>query len=315
MLRVRLPLGDLTVRVVTITRDGTRSSRVVSNVFGLPAASQPRTVRPRHDVALSRKLRALVTRYPGTAGAYVQNLVEGGGAAWNAKARFPAASTLKLAIATTVLAEHSGIPPPGSHVDSLLRDMIVPSDDAAANALLVWLAGSTSAGSDQVNGLMRSLGMRDSLMYGGYEVRRLSQAIPVRVEEQPAFGVGKYTTAWDMASLHRAVWLAAGNKGPLRRAEPGFTAADGRHLLWLLAHVRDTPKLDRFVGARSDVAVLHKAGWISAARHDTGLVFWSGGVFVVSVMTWRSGGVGTSSDVLAGRCAEVALTRFRRRPG
>ncbi len=47
-------------------------------------------------------------------------------------------------------------------------------------------------------------------MYGGYEVRRLSEAIPVRVEEQPAFGVGKYTTAWDMASLHRAVWLAAG---------------------------------------------------------------------------------------------------------
>ena len=312
-LRVRLPVGDLTVRVVTIASDGTRSSRAVPNVFGLPAASRPHIVRDRHDTVLSGKLRALLTRYSGTAGAYVQNLTEGGGAAWNAKARFPAASTLKLAIATKVLAEHSGIPPPGSSVDSLLRDMILPSDDAAANALLVWLAGSTSAGSDRVNGLMRSLGMQDSLMYGGYEVRRLSGAIPVRVEEQPAFGVGKYTTAWDMASLHRAVWLAAGNQGPLRKAEPGFTATDGRHLLWLLAHVRDTPKLDTFVGSRRDVAVLHKAGWISAARHDTGLVFWPGGVFVVGVMTWH--GNGTSADVLAGRCAEIALARFRRRPG
>jgi hypothetical protein len=193
--------------------------------------------------------------------------------------------------------------------------MIIPSDDAAANALEVWLAGSTSAGSDRVNALMRSLGMRDSLMYGGYEVRRLSERIPVRVEERPAFGVGKYTTASDMATLHRALWLASGNSGRLRKVERGFTAADGRHLLWLLAHVRDTPKLDRFVGSQPGIAVLHKAGWITAARHDTGLVFWQGGVFVVGVMTWRASGVGISSDVLAGRCAEVALARFRRHDG
>ena len=46
--------------------------------------------------------------------------------------------------------------------------------------------------------------------------------------------------------------------------------------------------------------VLHKAGWINAARHDNGLVFWRGGVFVVTVMTYRAGGAGESSDVLAG---------------
>jgi hypothetical protein len=79
--------------------------------------------------------------------------------------------------------------------------------------------------------------------------------------------------------------------------------------------VRDSPKLDRFVGSQRGVAVLHKAGWIAAARHDSGLVFWPGGVFVVSVMTWRGSGAGTSSDVMAGRCAEVALARFRRREG
>lgn len=314
-LKVPLPLGDVTVKVVTVAKGARRSSRLVTNVYGLPAAARPHIVRARNDVVLARQLRSLVTRYSGTAGAYVQNLVEGGGAAWNAKARFPAASTLKLAIAAAVLAEHSGIPPPDSQVGSLLREMIVPSDDAAANALLVWLAGSTSAGGHRVNGLMRSIGARDSLMYGGYEVRRVSAAIPVRVEEQPAFGVGKYTTASDLAALHRAVWLASGGKGSLRSAEPGFTAADGRHLLWLLAHVRDSPKLDLTVERGRDVAVLHKAGWINDARHDAGLVFWRGGVFVVSAMTWRSGGVGPSSDVLAGRCAQVALDRFRRRPG
>jgi beta-lactamase class A len=310
-LRVLLPTGDVTLRVSTMAPGGRRSSRVVEDVFGLPAASRPRFARARNDPRLARELRELVRGYGGTAGLYVQSLTSGVGASWNAKARFPAASTLKLAIAATVLAEHPGIPPPGSYVGSLLREMIVPSDDASANALLVWLGGSTSAGGLRVNALMRSLGLVDSVMYGGYLVRTLSGAIPVRVERQPAFGVGKYTTARDMTSLWRAIWLASEDRGPLRRVRPGFTRDDARYLLWILAHVRDVPKLDRRVSAERDVAVLHKAGWISSARHDTGLVFWRGGVFVAGVMTWAPGGAGPSSDRLAGRVADRALRRFQ----
>jgi hypothetical protein len=158
---------------------------------------------------------------------------------------------------------------------------------------------------------MRSIGLVDTIMYGGYLVRSLSSRIPVRVERQPAFGLGKYTTARDMTALWRALWLATENRGPLRRAQPGLTRADARYLLWLTAHVRDAPKLDGRVARAPDVAVLHKAGWISTARHDTGLVFWHGGVFVAGVMTWNGNGVGSSSDVLAGRVAEIALARFR----
>ena len=312
-LRVALPLGDLDLRVLTVARDGRRSSRVVHDVYGLPRAARPRVVRARQDAALARGLRRFVAPYDGTAGFYVQNLTHGGGAAWNAKARFPAASTLKLAIAMAVLARHSGIPPPNSYVGGLLREMIIPSSDAAANALEVWLAGSTYAGSEQVNALMRSIGMTDSLMYGGYEVSALRAAPkPARIHEQPTFGSGKYTTARDMAMLWRALWLASGGRGPLREAQPGLAPSDARHLLWLTAHVRDMPKLDRVVGARANVAVLHKAGWISQARHDTGLVFWPGGVFVAGVMTYRSWGIGSSSDVLAGRIAARSLEHFRR---
>jgi beta-lactamase class A len=305
--------------VTTVGRGGRRSSRVVRDVYGLPSAGRPRYVRARQDGFLARELRRRIRRFDGTASFYVQSLTGGSGAAWNAKARFPAASTVKLAIAAAVLARHSGIPARGSYVGDLLHEMIVPSDDRAANALEVWLAGSTSAGSHVVNGLMQSIGMTDSIMYGGYEITDATSAgaaeIPVRVDEQPAFGFGKYTTAADMARLHRAIWLASGNRGPLRKAQPGFTAADGRYLLWLLAHVRDTPKLDRVVGRQTGVAVLHKAGWVSDGRHDTGLVFWRGGVFVASVMTWNAGGVGLSSDVLAGRVAAEALRRFQRRSG
>ena len=119
-----------------------------------------------------------------------------------------------------------------------------------------------------------------------------------------------------MTSLWRALWLASGGSGPLRASQPGLTPADARYLLWLTAHVRDQPKLDTTRRRRDrKVDVLHKAGWISTARHDTGLVFWEGGVFVAGVMTYRSYGVSTSSDRLAGRVAALTLQRFRRIEG
>ena len=314
-LNVALPVGDADVRVTAIVRSGRRSSAHVHDVLGLPPGSRPRPVRPRHDALLTRRLTSCTRRFGGTSAYYVQSLTGGRGAAWNAGATFPGASIMKLAIATTILARHTGVPRPGSQVDSLLWSMLVQSDNASANALEIWLGGSTSGGSHLINGLMRSIGMRRSEMYGGYELRTFESSIPVRVERQPAYGYGKHTTAWDISLLVRSIWLASGGRGPLRAEQPGFTAADGRYLLWLLAHVRDQPKLDRVRAHTRGVVVAHKAGWVNTARHDSGLVFWRGGVFVASVMTWSSRGAGVSADRLAGCIARASLERFRRTEG
>jgi beta-lactamase class A len=247
----------------------------------------------------------ILGRYGGTAGVYVQDLRTGRGAAWNARARFPAASTLKLAIAVTVLRSLDGKPAERTPVAGLLGKMLVLSDNAAANALEVWLAGSTAAGSQRVDETMRALGLNDSLMYGGYEVRRPAAApapIPIRVESQPSFGVGKYTTAWDLARLARSVYLAAAGKGPLVRL--GVSGSEARYLLWLLAQVTDRGKLDRFFGVGP--IVMHKAGWLSGARHDSGVIAYYGGAYVATVMTWRNG----NADALAGQVALAALQRF-----
>jgi beta-lactamase class A len=314
-VRVTLPVGDTTVRVTTLGWGGRRSSAHVHDVFGLPVGSRPRAIAARRDDVLMRKLGSCANRFGGTSAVYVQSLTGGGGAAWNAGATFPGASTMKLAIATTVLARYVGVPQPGSQVHSLMWSMLTQSDNASANALEVWLGGSTSGGSYLIDGVMRSIGMRDSEMYGGYELRTLASRIPVRVDQQPAYDYGKHTTASDISLLLRSIWLASGGRGPLRAEQPGFTPADGRYLLWLLAHVNDLPKLDRVRAGNPGVAVLHKAGWVNGARHDSGLVFWKGGVFVASVMTWSSRGVGLSADVLAGRVARAALDRFRRTEG
>ncbi len=305
-LNVRLTGAATRIRVTAIDGRNRRSSRVVEPVFGLPPDSAPRERSPRLDAVLDQSIRMLAGRHGGTSGIYVQDLRTGRGAAWNAGARFPAGSTLKLAIAVTVLRSLPGKPEPGTRVARLLGKMIVSSDNEAANALEVWLAGSTSAGSDRVNETMWALGLSDSLMYGGYETPRRPAAsgspIPIRAEQQPAFGAGKYSTAADLARLARAVYLAAAGRGPLLRL--GVSGSEARYLLWLLAHVDDRGKLDRFFDGSP--VVLHKAGWLDNARHDNGIVVYDGGVFVASVMTWRV----PAADELAGRVALSAFARF-----
>ena len=313
-VRVDLPPRELTLSVTAVGAGGRRSTSRVDHVVGLPQAATPKAHAPRQDPTLARRVRGLVADYGGTCAVYVENLTDGHGAAWNARARFPAASTLKLAIAVTALARDDERPGPGTVTDSLLRRMLEDSDNDAADDLEIRVAGSTSAGGRRVNELMEELGLTDTLMYGGYsrDFSAGGDSIPLRVDDQPSFGRGKYTSARDLAGLLRAIWLASRGVGPLHAHEPLFSAGDARHLLYLLARVRDRGKLDREVGRAPGVQVLHKAGWLNAVRHDNGLVFWRGGVFLATVMTYRAGGVGLASDVLAGRVAGVALARFRR---
>jgi beta-lactamase class A len=312
---VALPARETTVRVENIDRHGRRAGISVQHVLGLPPAAQPRFRGGWLDAGLARRVRSLARAFPGTSGIYVQSLTSGAGAAWNARASLPAASTLKLAIAVTALARTDGKPRPGSRLDTLLRRMLLASDNAAANSLESDFGGSTSGGSALVNALMRSIGLTDTDMYGGYTIgtRALAAApgIPSVVEEQPYWGGGKRTTAHDLAGLARAVWLAGSGRGALRRAHPRFTPADARYLIYLLAQVQRGSKIAREVHRAPGVVVAHKAGWIDSARHDAGLVFWRGGVFVVAVMTYRPAGTGRASDVLAGRVAGAALARFR----
>jgi Beta-lactamase enzyme family len=300
------------VKVIAFDEAGGRARTSVGPVYGLPAAAIPRTILSSEDRVLAQRIRELVDGYPGVAAVFVQDLRTGRGAAWNAAARYQAASTLKLGIAVEVLRVLGRKPRVGTWLESRFRRMIVYSSNRAANELEVWLGGSTYAGSARVTTTLRNLGLADSYINGGYIIGTATQRpIPHRVESQPPyFSTGKYSTAFDLARLHRLVHRAADGGGPLLDLPGRFTASDARYLLYTLAHVRDTGKLDRYIGSRPDVSVLHKAGWIIHARHDTGLVFWEDGAFVAAVMTWNSAGAGESSDVLAGRVAEAALERF-----
>jgi len=316
-LRVDLPLAETTLKVTAVDAHGRAGSATVAHVLGAPQAAVPRARGARGDPKLQRQLTRLAASFGYASGIYVQNLATGEGAAWNAKATFPGASALKLAVAVAALSRVEGTPAYGSSLDGLLRRMLVNSDNEAANLTERYFGGSTSGGSAVVNAMMRSLGLVDTEMYGGYELdglnpaRGLAGGIPLRVDSQPSWGIGKRTTAFDLGSLLRAVWLASGGRGRLSATQPGFTPSDARYLLYLLAQVHDPGKIDRRVGKLPGVEVLHKAGWIGVARHDNGIVLWRGGALLVTVMTYRPYGAGVASDVLAGNVAWAALSHYR----
>jgi beta-lactamase class A len=301
-INVDLPRRDVRIRVIALDDEGRSSSTVVGPVFGLPRRAAAYGAARRNDPALSSAVRALARGFPGTCAVYVHDLRTGRAASWNERTAFPAASTLKVAIAVELLRSLRGTPAPGTRMDVLLRRMLIYSDSKAANRLLVTMGGSTSGGSARVNAAMRAIGLANTDMYGGYTIE------PDQL--RPAF-IGKRTTAWDLARLHRFLHLAAGARGLLvQRFRGQFTPSDARYLLYILAHVREPGRLTRFL---SGASVLHKAGWIREARHDSGLVYSPAGAFVASVMTWNPRGVSTAADVLAGKVAVVALRRFAAR--
>src|SRR4029078_13155220 len=153
--------------------------------------------------------------------------------------------------------------------------MLVYSDNAAANDLQVWLGGgSIYMGSARVTTTLHALDLYESHINGGYTLGTAVRApIPLNVVEQPSYySTGKYTSAWDLARIHKFLHRGAAVHGPLLGHSGLFTASDARCMLWTLAHVSDPGKLDRYVGGEPGVSVLHKAGWISVARHAHGLL-------------------------------------------
>lgn len=305
---VRLPPREVSIRVSAVDAKGHAASTTVAPVLGLPARASPRYVRGFRDPKLTGQIGRLVRRFPGTSAVYVEDLSTGRGAAWNARARFSAGSTVKLAIAVAVLRLLRGPPHAGSSVAGLMHEMLVYSDNASANALADMCGGGY-----EIDTMLRALGLNDTEMDGSYIVEPRKAPIPVRTDHQPYVEPGKYTTAFDLARLIRDVELAVAGKGQLARRFPAFTPAAARYLLYELVHVQDPGKLSRYLPKTAVVA--HKGGWHDTVRHDNGLVFWRGGSFVATVMTWNGGGVGLPSDVLAGRVAWLALRRFAKLDG
>ncbi len=298
-VRVPLPGGLHPVRVRAVGPGGARWSRTVRARVLPPSATRAGRVPGFVDRRLQADVRAASERLPAVTGVYVQHLVTGCGAAVNADAQFPAASTLKVAILVDAVRRGGA-----GALRATLDSMIIDSSDRAANAVL----GSTGAA--RVTQTLHDLELRRSLVRRPYIIEDARQRLPVRTEAQPALATNFITTPYELARLMVAIHRGAIGRGGVGRLGIGRRAAQ-RELLVRLLDVRDGSKLA--AGLPSSVPLAHKSGFTDQVKHDGGMIYLRRGPVVAVAMSWSAGGV---SDQSGNRfIADVARAAARRLGG
>jgi hypothetical protein len=198
------------------------------------------------DVALSARLAQAARRFDGISATWTHDLTTGRWAAWNADARFPAASLVKLALAVAAPRE------PRYAYD--LGAMLSWSSNLAANRLL------ERTGLPAVAAVLRRMGASSSSYTGPYRVGTS------RSEEPPLIS-SRVTTARDVGRM--LFWLQAHRRavilGYLLESEP-FKDNVG------ILQPRDP--------------AAQKHGWFSVVRHSAAIVYSKKGPRIFVVLTY-----------------------------
>jgi beta-lactamase class A len=258
-------------------RQPCRSAPLVSRLPRLP--SVPPLVRatpPRTTVlVLDAKLSTLGRTFPGYAAIWVHDLSSGTTASWNADARFPAASTVKLGV---LLAVMQGLRrPERSALDYELRALTGWSSNLATNLLVRRI------GTAPVEAALRRAGAKRSTFPQGYRVGTAR----AEVQDQPPLVSGRVTTARDLGRILYVLHGCAFRNAAAVRASGLDSRRCGYALRLLLAselHGNNVGLVRPFVSSRTPVA--QKNGWLHDARHTAAIVYLPNGPKIVVVLTY-----------------------------
>jgi beta-lactamase class A len=238
---------------------------------------------------------------------WVQNLRTGLTATWNADARFPAASTVKIAVLVAAL-RRFGPRPELSRAAHELESLGAWSSNLAANRLLADLGGS-SRGSSIAEEVLHRLGATSSTYPGTYRVGTSATAPPV-APNQPPLVSRRVTTAHDLAALLSELHAAASGDAEARRRTrlTQHEAQVGMNLLLSSQPTGDNVGLFRpWLGRGYPMA--QKNGWLSSARHTAAVLFGSDGPRIVVLLTYRPGLQRADAATLGRQLVGVALRR------
>jgi Beta-lactamase enzyme family len=246
------------------------------DVWVLPA-SAARVRPPRgEDAALGAELESLGRSFPGFVGLSVREFATGRTAEWNADARFPAASTVKLGVLVAAL-DRLGA---GPAVLAELRALTAWSSNLAANRLETLLGGDAP-----VQAALRRLGAPSSTYPGPYRVGT-ARADVVR---QPPIVSLRVTTASDLTRAMSTLHAAAAGDGAAR-ARLGLSRAEAQLALGLLLSSENSgPNAGLLRAALPRTPIAQKQGWLSSARHTTAVVYAERGPVAVTILTYRPG--------------------------
>ncbi len=247
---------------------GWRGARDVP-VFRVPAVARAERAR---DAALASRLAAIGAGYRAWSAFWVHDLSTGAWAGWNSDARFPAASTVKLAVLAEALRRGHG---PRSPLWYDLRQLTGWSSNLAANRVTRRVGGEAA-----VQASLRRLGARSSTYPGPY---RAGTSVAADAPKPPPHGHVRVTTAHDLGRILYALHAAAaGNRHVQRRT--GLMRGRAQQAVALLVHSVRGGSIQPYAGAPT----AHKEGWISDTRASAAIVYGRTPRIVV-VLAYRPG--------------------------
>jgi len=249
----------------------------------------------REDAHWRAGLARVGSAFDGWVGLYVADLADGRYAGWNADARLPAASTVKLG----VLAE--GIRRFGfgarSPIDYDLRQLGSWSSNLAANRVYELVGGQAP-----VEGALRRLGMWSSSYPGPYRVGT-SKGDVVK-EPPPPLTTSRVTTARDLGrALFRLEAAAARQQWAVRAS--GLTPAGARAALGYLALCGRSTSL---LALPPDASAAEKDGWTHNTRGSAAVVFSPRGARIVVVLAYGPGLTLAEARALGAAVSRLALS-------
>ena len=303
-----VPAGRIRVRVRARGPGGGRWS-ASRNLTVLPRSSTRLGRLPGLvDRKLQRDIDRLVRDMPVATGVYIQHLGTNCGASYNAAARFPGASTLKVAILVEAVRRARG--KPDDRLRRNLDEMIMISDDKAANSILAGIGGgSPRVGGTRVTETLARLGLRRSLVRRGY-ILESGRPIAIRTNTQPSLFTNFVITPFELASLMVSIHRGARGKGGVRKLGISPVAAR-RELLHRLLRTVDGTKLNS--GVPKNALTAHKSGYTEEVKHDAGIVYLKSGPVVMSVMSWSRSGVSDArGNQFIADVARASVKRLRR---
>lgn len=310
--RVWGPTGLRGVTIVMRNATGAPvARRSTRDAFLLPASGAVARPASRRAAGLQRAIERIAGRHPGVNAIWVQRLVGGTAAGWNADAEFPAASLVKLPLAVGAVMRMGSRPwthPSWSDVVSVLRR----SDDRAANRLVDTLGSGCGGGPDAAaaDGLRR-LGARQSTYPGCYLIEdELQPRLPDGgVVSAPTWS-NRHTTARDMGRMLFALQASA-VPTPAGRRHTGIDPLRARLLLGLLLTADQAgANASLFSGGLPPgTPIAEKNGWRKEEQHGAAIVYTRRGPVIMVVLTQRAGRADLADARAIG--AEVARAAVR----
>lgn len=268
---------------VRFRRNGRVISRAVSGgVWLLPPTARRVVKGAEASSALQATLRRAANDFDGVAGIWVHHLATGRAGTWNAGAKFPAASTVKLGVMAQAM-RRTGARPEASRLATDIASIGRWSSNLAPNRLMASIGGPAGAQAG-----LRNLGATSSTYPGNYIVA--TAVPPVNVVDQPVLRTGRITTAADMGRAITTIHRAARGELAARRAL-GLTIPQARLLLGQLLNaepVGDNLGIVRQAFGGS-VPIAQKHGWISTTRNTVAIAYTQSGPVVIVVLTNRTG--------------------------